>query len=149
MATPPVDSAKRVELLTARCRDKGLKLTHQRLEIYRVLAADNSHPSADEIHTRLLPKMPTLSLDTVYRTLLTFERHGLINRVEVLDDRARFDANLRTHHHLVCTRCRTAVDLYWPAVDELEAPADSATWGTVESRHLELRGICKNCRDKG
>lgn len=138
-----------LEAFARRCRERGLKLTHQRLEIYRELASDLSHPSAEEIHTRLAPRLPTLSLDTVYRTLTTLEQHGLISRLEVLDDRARFDANLEPHHHLVCIRCRRAVDLAWPQVDRLEMPAAAAGWGEVASRHLELRGVCAECREAG
>jgi Fur family peroxide stress response transcriptional regulator len=130
------------------CRRLGLKLTHQRLEIYKVLAAEASHPSAEEIHNTLRHTMPTLSLDTVYRTLITFERHGLIRRLEVLDDRARFDANLRVHHHMVCTRCRSAVDFHWPLIEELDVPTETDGWGEIESRHVELRGICKSCLQK-
>jgi Fur family peroxide stress response transcriptional regulator len=127
------------------CRLRNLKLTHQRLEIFRELVSGASHPSAEELHRRLRPRMPTLALDTVYRTLLTFESRGLIARVEALDDRARFEANLRTHHHLVCTRCRRAFDFYWPDIDQLETPNEIAGWGQIKSRHLELRGTCRHC----
>jgi Fur family peroxide stress response transcriptional regulator len=127
------------------CKEKGLKLTHQRLEVYREIAAGGGHPCAEELYRRLHPRLPTLSLDTVYRTLMTFEKHGLIRRVEVLDDRARFDANLRNHHHLVCNRCRRAFDFYWPAVDQIETPKEVLDWGNIQSRHLELRGVCNKC----
>jgi Fur family peroxide stress response transcriptional regulator len=148
MSDHPLDPEKRMKVFIDECRRLGLKLTHQRLEIYKVLARLCTHPSAEEIHTTLAQTMPTLSLDTVYRTLLTFERHGLIGRLEVLDDRARFDANLKTHHHMVCKRCRKAVDLSWPQIESLDAPAETASWGEVESRHLELRGICNACLEE-
>jgi Fur family peroxide stress response transcriptional regulator len=145
----PSDPGERTERFIEACRRLGLKLTQQRLEIYKVLACQANHPSAEEIHTRLTgTTMPTLSLDTVYRTLMTFERHGLINRVEVLDDRARFDANLRKHHHLVCRKCRRTVDFYLPVIEDLEVPPDAEQWGTIETRHLELRGICRSCLEQ-
>jgi Fur family peroxide stress response transcriptional regulator len=128
-----------------RCRALGLKLTHQRLAIYKALATDCSHPSAEDIHRGLQHDLPTLSLDTVYRTLLFLERHGLIRRLEVLDDRARFDANLSDHHHLVCIRCRRAVDISWPAIEGLDMPDAAADWGQIQSRHMELRGVCAGC----
>jgi Fur family peroxide stress response transcriptional regulator len=148
MPDHPLDPTERTELFVEECRRLGLKLTHQRLEIYKVLAAGEIHPSAEDIHKKLAPSMPTLSLDTVYRTLVTFERHGLIGRVEVLDDRARFDANLRNHHHVVCKVCRKAVDFYCPAIEDLNVPVDTEEWGKVETRHLELRGVCNNCLKK-
>ncbi|MBC8317138.1 MAG: transcriptional repressor, partial [Desulfobulbaceae bacterium] len=51
------------------CRKANLKITHQRLEIFRELAKALDHPSAESLYKRLQKKLPTLSLDTVYRTL--------------------------------------------------------------------------------
>lgn len=149
MVEHPKDPDARMKWFIEECRSLGLKLTHQRLEIYKVLASGKSHPSAENIHKDLARSMPTLSLDTVYRTLVTFERNGLINRVEVLDDRARFDVNLNGHHHMVCKRCRKAIDFYWPVIDDLDVPAETEGWGDIESRHIELRGVCKSCRQAG
>lgn len=134
-----------VDWFVEECRNRNLKLTHQRLEIYRELVSGSGHPSAEELYRRLKPRMPTLAVDTIYRTLLTFESHGLIARVEALDDRARFESNLSTHHHLVCTTCRKPFDFYWPDVDQLALPGEIASWGTISSRHLQLRGTCRRC----
>ncbi|MCP4902132.1 MAG: transcriptional repressor [bacterium] len=134
-----------VDWVVQECRRRNLKLTHQRLEIYRELVTGSGHPSAEELYRRLKPRMPTLALDTVYRTLLTFENHGLIARVEALDDRARFETNLSVHHHLVCTQCRRPFDFYWPDIDQLKLPDEISSWGQVTSRHLELRGTCRHC----
>ena len=95
----------------AACRSAGLKLTHQRLEIYRELTVAKDHPSAEALYQRLIQKIPTLSLDTVYRTLATFTRHGLAHRVETVESQARFDAKHERHHHAICSRCRISVNL--------------------------------------
>ena len=78
---------KRAALENA-CREAGLRLTHQRLEIYSELELACDHPTAEIIHQRIRKKMPTISLDTVYRTLATFARHGLINKVETVESRS-------------------------------------------------------------
>ena len=127
------------------CRDHGLKLTHQRIEILRVLASYAEHPSAEKIYKRLVSKFPTLSLDTVYRTLFTFEKLGIISRVQVLDDRGRFDANLTPHHHMICTKCKSIIDFYWPTFDEIELPLETKKWGRIKSKQVELRGTCDSC----
>ena len=88
----------------------GLKLTHQRLEILHILMSDVDHPSAEDIYERIKPKVPTISFDTVYRTLALFEHHGIISRVQYLDDKSRYDPNTARHYHFVCTRCRTIRD---------------------------------------
>ena len=59
----------------------GLKLTHQRLEILYILMSDVDHPSAEEIYERTKPEIPTISFDTVYRTLALFERYMRIEEL--------------------------------------------------------------------
>ena len=139
---------KKIKTFEQVCRDSGIKLTHQRMEIFREIAASTAHPSAEEIHKRLKSKLPMISLDTVYRTLAAFEKFCVIRRVHVLDDRGRFDTNLTPHHHLVCMKCKAIQDFYWPTFDEIQLPFETKKWGQVNSKQVELRGICDNCREK-
>ncbi|MEN8190305.1 MAG: transcriptional repressor, partial [Thermodesulfobacteriota bacterium] len=48
------------------CDDAGMKLTHQRLEIYKELLSEMDHPSAERVHKRLQKRLPTIAIDTVY-----------------------------------------------------------------------------------
>lgn len=130
------------------CSKKGLRLTPQRWEIFQELAGDRTHPSAEEIHERVCRQMPSISLDTVYRTIYAFERCGLIRRVQSLEEPMRFDADPRPHHHLICTRCRRIEDFFWPALDTLEIPEKVETWGDIEIRQIDFRGRCKKCREE-
>jgi Fur family peroxide stress response transcriptional regulator len=130
-------------------RRERIKLTHQRLEIYKEMLEAEDHPSAEEVYTRVRLRMPTISLDTVYRTLDLFECVGLVSRVEVLDDRSRFDPKMEPHHHLVCTSCKCIVDFLWPDLDEMKPPLQTKGWGQIVSNHMELRGICSNCLKQG
>ncbi len=130
------------------CRRAGLRMTHQRLELFRELVGSPGHPSAEELHQRLRERIPTLSLDTVYRTLATFEALGLVRRISSPDHVARYDANPSPHHHLVCVRCRSIEDFSWPAVDELELPPRAAGWGLVQGVRAEVWGVCSACRQR-
>ena len=136
---------KRLERFVDVCRQKGLKITPQRLEIFRELASTGEHPTAEALFNGIKARMPTVSLDTVYRTLNTLQEYGLVTRVEVLDERSRYDANLDRHHHLVCLRCDTVQDLYWPDADRMPLPAVVEDWGNVHQLHAELRGLCSAC----
>jgi len=127
------------------CRSNGLKLTHQRLQIFSALASSSEHPSAESIYKSLVSRYPSLSLDTVYRTLFTFEKLGIISKVQALDDRARFDGNPLPHHHMVCTKCKNIIDFYWPAFDDMQRPHETKKWGRVKSIQVELRGVCDSC----
>jgi len=130
------------------CRSKGLRITHQRSEIFRELAKYPGHPTAENVFGQVRKRLKTISLDTVYRTIATFEEYGLTKRVHFLDNIARFDINLSIHHHLVCTYCEKVEDFYWPNFDRMDLPDSVIGWGNVESKHVELRGLCENCRAK-
>ena len=129
-------------------KEAGIRPTHQRIEIFRQVSRSTGHPSAEEVHRALLARMPTLSLDTVYRALAALEREGLISRVEILDDRSRFDPNTSPHHHFVCVRCREVRDFDWPAFDRMRPPRVVARWGRDLRSHVEVRGVCIRCLEK-
>ena len=129
----------------AACRKAGLKLTHQRLEIYRELAASEDHPSAEALHKRLIRRIPTLSLDTVYRTLATFAGHDLIHKVETGESQARFEVVFKRHHHLICRHCLEIIDFQWPSMDDAELPEGLRSWGKIDGKNVVAYGICKKC----
>jgi len=127
------------------CEEEGLKLTHQRLEILRELDKATDHPSAETIHMRVQVRIPTISLDTTYRTLSTFERYGLASKVQVHEDRARFCGEPSPHNHLYCKVCRKIVDFPWDDLDGVNLPAEIAKWGHITSKTLILEGTCNKC----
>jgi Fur family peroxide stress response transcriptional regulator len=139
---------KRVKGFPEVCRRYGVKATHQRSEIYRELAATKEHPDAETIYTRVRKRIPAISLDTVYRTLRLLEKKGLISRVGSLGEKTRFDANTDRHHHFVCTECGFMGDIYNEEWNAFRAPSDVRVMGTVNSIHVELRGLCKACQRK-
>jgi Fur family transcriptional regulator, peroxide stress response regulator len=142
-------SSKHIEQLRKLCSEAGIKLTHQRLEIFRELMAVSDHPSAELIYKRLHKKLPTIAIDTVYRTLATFHELGLVKKLHVMNERTLFDVNLTVHHHFICTRCKKVKDIYWDDFDNTILPELVEGMGAVESRHLEIHGVCNNCLDTG
>lgn len=123
----------------------GLRLTQQRLSIYRALEASSAHPSCEDLFQSLRPSMPSLSIDTVYRTVGTLEQAGMIRKLVSLDGVQRYDANLAHHHHFVCERCLGVSDIVWDAFDSFPVPESLAKWGTVRSCQVEFRGVCVKC----
>jgi Fur family peroxide stress response transcriptional regulator len=127
------------------CRQAGLRLTHQRLEVYRELAGADDHPSAETLHQRLRRSIPSISLDTVYRTLATLASHGLINKVDTVESQARFETTGKRHHHLICSCCKEIIDFNWHAVDEAALPDEVSRWGRIESKNVVVYGVCSKC----
>ena len=130
------------------CRSEGVKLTHQRMEIFHQIAQTSDHPDAETVYRGVRKRIPTMSLDTVYRTLWLLSDLGLITTLGPPRERTRFDANLRRHHHFVCRRCGLTRDFYGDAFDELRLPKSVRTIGSVETTHVEARGVCGKCAKK-
>jgi len=127
------------------CEEAGIKLTHQRLEIYKELVSVKDHPSAEQVHGRLQERMPTIAIDTVYRTLATFEELGIINKLHIASENTLFDINVNPHHHFICAKCKRVEDIYWPDFDKSKLPESVSAIGSIKKRHLELYGICSQC----
>lgn len=129
------------------CRELGIKLTHQRTEIYRELMATEEHPNAESLYETVKKRIPAISLDTVYRTLRLFEQKGIISRVSAAGESMRFDGNTKRHHHFICVECGKVRDFYSQDFNNLVAPAEVATLGNIGSVHVEIRGICNDCQN--
>jgi Fur family peroxide stress response transcriptional regulator len=136
---------KQLVELESSFRRSGLKITHQRLEIYRELSMATDHPTAEMLYRRLRDRLPTISLDTVYRNLITLENHGLVNKVGTTESLARFDAKKEKHHHLFCRKCGMITDFDLPLINEVSLPDEINDWGKIEKTNLVLYGICKRC----
>ena len=145
MAVAKTEVERRINEAAQTLRRKGLRVTHQRVEIFRELAATDEHPEAETVYRRVSERVPTISRDTVYRTLATLEEHGLVSRVEVLGGPARYDADTEPHHHFVCTRCGAVKDFRSRALDDLPVPRSVKAIGRVTSTHVQVRGVCSEC----
>ncbi|WP_437735984.1 Fur family transcriptional regulator [Sorangium sp. So ce1335] len=146
----------RVASMLACVRSSGLKLTPQRLAIVRELAADPTHPTAQELFERLRPALPTMSFATVYNTLDALASAGLCVALSLSPGASRFDPNMAPHHHAVCDRCGLVRDVPCEPREPREAPtarseeivpAQLAAAPGFEVRAVEriYRGICATC----
>ncbi len=136
---------KRIEGFRTALKVAGIKLTHQRLQIFRRVISSTNHPTADEIYKDLHKSMPMLSLDTVYRTLWMLTDLGLISKLGTRNDSSRFDANQDRHHHFTCLRCGAIQDFHNHQLDNLKLPEEAQALGQVESYQVEVKGLCKSC----
>jgi Fur family transcriptional regulator, peroxide stress response regulator len=148
MTVPPSEVERRLLVFAQALRESGLRLTHQRLEVAREIARTDTHPHVETIYCGVRERVPTVSLDTVYRTLGALERLGLINRVDVMAGPARYDANLEHHHHFICARCGLIRDLPGTLYEGLEVPEAAVNLGEVESITVQLRGFCRECQEQ-
>lgn len=147
--TQPADNVnQKMQMLDEAFKHAGIKKTHQRIEIFREVIETDEHPDAETIYMRVRERIPTISLDTVYRTLEMLVELGLITTLKAPHERMRFDANMHIHHHFVCVQCGLIRDFYSPAFDALHIPDSVNVFGVVKQTHVEVRGLCWRCAEK-
>jgi Fur family peroxide stress response transcriptional regulator len=125
------------------CRSRGIRVTAQRLAVYRALAGDLAHPTAESVYNRLSKQLPGLSQATIYRTLQFFESENLIRKVSSPGAIGRFDANVDPHQHHVCRVCGSLEDISVPELHSAAIPRVSGF--TVEELDIRLVGLCEAC----
>lgn len=130
--------------LVDRLKEKGLRVTQQRVAVLEYLCATPTHPTAEEIGAAVNRSQPTTSRASVYNVLHSLKEHGLIEELVFDDAVARYDANLDAHHHFVCSGCGSVHDVPWDALPPLPKRR-LATGHTVESVDVTLRGRCPAC----
>jgi Fur family transcriptional regulator, peroxide stress response regulator len=143
--TPKAIVTRRVKAYLEVCSRHAIKVTHQRYVILQELAGNQEHPDVEAIYRKVRCKIPSISLDTVYRALRLFEDKGIISRVGSIKDRTRFDTHTEPHHHFICSRCGLIGDFASETFNQLTAPVEVGVLGQIDCVYVELRGVCRKC----
>lgn len=135
--------------IRSRFKAHGLKVTPQRAAIYQALAESTSHPTADDVYQHVARDFPMISRNTVYYTLSALKTAGLVKEVNYWHDRARFDANVAPHHHLICLGCRSIVDIESHSLNRLAHSREIPSEFQVVHHQVVFYGYCRGCRPSG
>jgi Fur family ferric uptake transcriptional regulator len=119
-------------------------MTRQRQCVLDVLRATCQHPTADELYELVRMELPHISMGTVYRNLDVLTRSGEVRKVEMPHGPARYDADLRPHHHVRCVECG-ALDDVFEAPAPGPAPRESARGFKIYGMTVEYAGLCPAC----
>lgn len=141
------DPKTRYAEITEKLREKGYKITPQRLAIVEVLAKSEGHPSIEDIYKKLEKDYPTMSLATVYRNVMLLKSMGEVFEVGFADDKNRYDGNKPyPHPHLVCVECKRVVDVdndsSEKTINNLE---ENSGFNIIGQCYF---GVCPKCRGK-
>ena len=136
-----------LEELVSSLREKGFRITPQRIAVVDYLLKTTDHPSADRIHKVIQKKYPMVSLSTVYKTLELLKEKRLVNEIEV-DGEARFDAHTDEHINLVCMNCGKIDDVDEDVLKGIQIRAARKSKYLILKSSFELFGYCSNCKSK-
>ncbi|MEF3697111.1 Fur family transcriptional regulator [Desulfolutivibrio sp.] len=140
---------RRLENLVALLKEKGCRVTPQRLAILRVLTLSRGHPSAEQVHARLARQYPTMSLATVYKTIALLKQAGEILELQFSDLGNRYDGRRpHPHPHVICTRCGSIMDADAPLLDDAAERVSRETGYVILAHRLDFFGLCPACLKK-
>lgn len=142
------DASIRFEDLQRLCREEGLRLTHQRRAVLEALTEAEDHPTAEQVYRRVHKRLPALSRATVFRILDQFVVSGIVGKACHPGRGVRYDAITELHHHLVCVRCESMIDIFDRSLDGIPLPDTTATGFKVVDFRVQLRGLCSQCQQQ-
>ena len=136
-------------------REKGLKVTSQRLMVLNILSAHgDEHLTVEEIYDLAKEESPEIGLATLYRTVQVLLELHVIEKVTFDDGFARYELNGEEtgsghrHHHAICTQCGKVYSLETDLLDTLEKQVFESLGFEVTDHEVKLYGLCSACRRK-
>lgn len=137
-------------------REKGLKVTTQRLAVLTVLSQKpDSHLTAEEIYDLVKVSNPEIGLATVYRTIQMLLELKIIDRMNLDDGYVRYelchvyeDEFSHHHHHLICVKCGRVMSFQGDLLEEFEKRIEDKTGFQIQDHDVKLYGYCVDCLEK-
>jgi Fur family peroxide stress response transcriptional regulator len=128
------------------CQEQGIAVTHQRQVLYEVMKTMHGHPSPEEVYAKVKKKIPAISLATVYKNIHLFVESGVFREVSVHHGSLRVEMNDESHHHMVCSKCKTITDIGEKELG-LVSKQDMLPGGFLVERYaVDVIGICAKCQ---
>lgn len=123
----------------------GLKVTSARLSILETFSADCKPVNAEYIYEKLKGK--DINLVTIYRTLSTLEKGGVLKRVDLRKGAICYELAFHHHHHLTCTDCGETEVFEACDIEKISKQIldKSSSFKMINQHSLELFGLCKSC----
>jgi Fur family transcriptional regulator, peroxide stress response regulator len=143
------DHKIRLETMIQKMREKGLRITPQRIAILRVLSKSKGHPSVESIYEQVKINFPTTSVATVYKNVSMLKELGEVLELSFGSESSRYDGNKPDPHpHLICTRCKKIIDPDLDSLKDVSRELVSETGFRITSHRLDFFGICPECQKK-
>ena len=124
----------------------ALRLTPQRRAVLDVVAEAQDHPTAAQVLDRVRERVEGVGAATVYRTLALLVESGQVAELRVGEGQAlRYDQNVHSHAHLVCTACGQVQDAHVQLDAVALAKLMKKTSFTITGFDVQLHGRCVRC----
>ncbi len=120
--------------------------THQQQIVFNtVWELKGKHPTADELHEYIKPKMPSISRATVYRILNQFVSEKKLQKILVPSGADIYDCRLDTHLHIRCNNCGRTMDTDIPVIKDFIDILPKSPKYTITGYDIVFNGLCAEC----
>ena len=127
----------RLQELTRKLRDRGHRLTPQRLAVLKILVVSEGHPTVQQIYDQIKADFPMTSLATVYKTVTLIKDMEEVLELSFSDGSNHYDGNKPfPHPHLICTKCKSIIDPQITGHGTLPQQVEEATGYEIVSHRL-------------
>lgn len=135
------------ELITL-LKERGYRITPQRLELIRIIAASKGHPSASQIYETMKTQFPSMSQATVYNTLALLKEMNQVLEIDLHGD-SHYDGNRPEQHpHVICMKCNRIMDGDWDFDHTVISSIEQKTGFKIIRSQIAFFGLCSDCRTK-
>jgi Fur family peroxide stress response transcriptional regulator len=134
-----------IQQLIAKLREKGYKVTPQRLAVFELILSRKDHPTADQIHKEVTKQYPSMSLATVYQALHLLTDMGLLQELGFTDRSSRYDPNIMPHINIICLRCGEIYDYKSESVKEMWSKIVTELEFEPVRQRLDVYRYCDEC----
>lgn len=128
--------------LTPFLKERGLRITPQRISILKAIIALNTHVTVDAIHKQL----PNMSLATIYNNVKLFVKLRILSELPYGDGLSKYELYQTSHYHVICKLCGKIKDFNYPVLKEVEHLGSNLTQFKISSHQLEFYGLCQSCQ---
>jgi Fur family peroxide stress response transcriptional regulator len=142
------DPDARFNQLLAALKERNFRLTPQRVELVRLIAVSDGHPSAGQLYAKIKRQYPTISQATVYKTLILLKEMNQVLEIALRDD-SHYDGNRpQPHPHLICMKCNQINDGEVSLDQESLRRLEQASGYQILRPQITLYGLCPDCKEE-
>jgi Fur family peroxide stress response transcriptional regulator len=137
-----------LENLVDKLRERGYRLTPQRMAVLKILLNGTEHLNVEQIYERVVADFPMTSLATVYKTVAVLKDMGEVLELGFGDSGSRYDGSKPyPHPHLVCVQCKSISDVDVGSLNELPQEVARQTGYRIVSHRFDFFGVCPRCQE--
>ncbi len=145
-----MSSNKYQQIFISKLRNKGLKVTEERLKILEEVFSRHDHFDVETIVNKMNEERTGVSRATVYRTIELLLEFGFINKLVLGNGSVRYEHIIghSNHEHLICEVCGTILEVRIPELEKIQEEIALQNYFVPSRRTFNVYGVCRKCREK-